>query len=207
MVSVELKNASFSYGEKKENTLNDINLSVQKGEVVLLCGASGCGKSSFVRAFAGLHKTKKALINGKPLKVKTQQKDSFMVMQDVNSQLYGESVIDELINLTDESDEIKEKARKVLNKLNLLQYEEEHPMVLSGGQKQRLAIATALFLNKKYLIFDEPTSGLDYDNMIRVSEVLKELKDKVECILVITHDAELIESCAEYIINFRKENG
>ena len=67
------------------------------------------------------HKTKKALINSKPSKVKMQQKDSFMVMQDVNSQLYCESVIDELIHLTDESDGMKEKAREVLDKLNLFE--------------------------------------------------------------------------------------
>ena len=127
-----------------------------------------------------------------------------MVMQDVNSQLYCESAIDELIHLTDESDDIKEKARSVLKKLNLLNHEDEHPMVLSGCQKQRLAIATELFLNKKYLVFDEPTSGLDYDNMIRVSEVLQELKSTVDCILVITHDCELIENCAEHIIRFGK---
>ena len=129
-------------------------------------------------------------------------------MQDVNSQLYCESVIDELIHLTDESEQVKNNAREVLDKLNLLSFEEEHPMVLSGGQKQRLAIATALFLEKKYLIFDEPTSGLDYDNMTRVANVLNELKSKVELILVITHDMELVQTCAEYIIEIKegKEN-
>ena len=200
--NITVENLTVKYGNVVATKIESLKIPLHK--IVAIVGENGAGKSSFVRAFTGLHKTKKALINGAPLKAKKQQKNSFMVMQDVNSQLYCESVIDELIHLTDESDEIKQEAKKVLEKLNLLPFEEEHPMVLSGGQKQRLAIATALFLNKKYLVFDEPTSGLDYDNMIRVSEVLKELKDKVDCVLVITHDTELIENCAEYIIKFEK---
>ena len=199
---ISVENLVIKYGNTVVQNIEQ--LIIPKHKIVAIIGENGVGKSSFVRAFTGLHKTKKALIDGKPLKAKTQQKDSFMVMQDVNSQLYCESAIDELISLTDESDEVKEEARLVLDKLNLLAYEEEHPMVLSGGQKQRLAIATALFLNKKYIVFDEPTSGLDYDNMIRASGILKELKEKVDCVLVITHDTELIENCAEHIIKFSK---
>ena len=201
--SLSVENVSVKYGSKIATTVEKLDIPLHT--IVAIVGENGAGKTSFVRAFTGLHKTKKSLINGKKLKQKTQQKNSFMVMQDVNSQLYCESALDELIHLTDESDEIIAKAKTVLEKLNLLEFADDHPMVLSGGQKQRLAIATALFLNKKYLIFDEPTSGLDYDNMIRVSEVLKELKQHVDVILVITHDTELIENCAEHIIHFEKK--
>ena len=202
-----LENMSVNYGNI--NAVNIERLELPKHKIIAILGENGAGKSSFVNAFTGLIKTKGALLDGKKLKVKEQQKNSFMVMQDVNSQLYCESAIDELIHMTDESDEIKNKAREVLDKLNLLSVEEEHPMVLSGGQKQRLAIATALFLEKKYLIFDEPTSGLDYDNMIRVAEVLHELKSKVELVLVITHDMELVQTCADYIIEIKegRKNG
>ena len=179
-------------------------LTLPKHQIVAIIGENGAGKSTFVKAFSGLLKTKKAKINGQPLKAKEQQKVCFMVMQDVNTQLYSESVLDELISMTDESDEIKEEAIKVLKQLNLSHFKDMHPMVLSGGQKQRVAIATALFLNKKYLIFDEPTSGLDYDNMKRVSSLLTEIKTKVDCVILITHDTELIESCANECVLIKK---
>ena len=200
--SIIIENLNVVYGNKTAISVD--NLELPKHQIIAITGENGVGKSSFVNAFTGLLKTKNGLLNKEKLNYKKQQKDSFMVMQDVNSQLYCESVIDELIHLTDESDEIIDQARHVLEQLNLLEYQDEHPMILSGGQKQRLAIATALFLEKKYVIFDEPTSGLDYDNMIRVSNILQVLKNKVELILVITHDMELIQNCADFTVNFTK---
>ena len=199
---LKIENLNIKYKDKFVSAFDKLEIPMHK--IVAIVGENGCGKTSFVKAFTALLKTKKALINGKSLSKKYQQKNSFMVMQDVNNQLYCESVIDELVHLTDESEGVMQKAREVLKDLNLAEFEDQHPMVLSGGQKQRLAIATALFLNKKYLIFDEPTSGLDYDNMIRVSNILKDLKTKVDCILVITHDGELLENCADHIIRFEK---
>ena len=199
---ITLENMQVKYDNYLALNINKMN--IDKNKIIAITGDNGAGKSTFVKAFSGLLKTKNALIDNEKLLFKTQQKNSFMVMQDVNNQLYCESAIDELVHMTDESQEIMKHAEQVLEKLNLLSQKDEHPMALSGGQKQRLAIATAIFMNKKYLIFDEPTSGLDYDNMIRVSNLLKELKDKVDIILVITHDSELIQNCCDSIINIKK---
>ena len=177
---------------------------IPKHKIVAILGRNGAGKSSFVNAFCGIHKTKGAMLDKKPMKPKRQIRDCFMVMQDVDNQLYGESVLDELMCMTDDSDQELNRAKEVLERLNLLDFQECHPQALSGGQKQRLAIATALFLNKRYLIFDEPTSGLDYDNMIRVSEILQELKSSVHCVMVITHDSELVAHCCDYALRIEK---
>ena len=195
-----IQNLKVKYG--KYQALNLDSIEIPTNDIVAIIGRNGAGKSSFVKGFTGLIKTKGAKINNQKLNPKKQQKDSFMVMQDVNTQLYLESVLDELIQLTSESDEIIDKAKDTLAKLDLLKYQDYHPLILSGGQKQRLAIATALFLNKKYLIFDEPTSGLDYENMIRVSNLLKELKSQVEAIIVITHDYEFINNLDCKVIDF-----
>ena len=130
-----------------------------------------------------------------------------MVMQDVNHQLFTESVLDELLLSMSGEDEKKEKksAQKILEDLNLLEFEELHPMALSGGQKQRVAIGSALAANKSIIIFDEPTSGLDYKHMEEVAENFKKLSDQGKTLLIITHDPELLYKCCTYFVFI--ENG
>lgn len=183
--------------------VNIQNLQIPKHEVIAIVGDNGAGKSSFVRGLVGVQKTKRYMEDKKKRSKKARIKKSYMVMQDVNCQLYAESVLNELLDLTEETEEEVKKAKEILTKLQLIEYAKSHPMALSGGQKQRLAIACALFLKKKVMVFDEPTSGLDYKNMKKVSSILKELKSEVECLLVITHDMELIEQCATYIIEIQ----
>ena len=109
-------------------------------------------------------------MDGEILNNKKRLKRSFMVMQDVNHQLFTESVLEELLLSMDEEDE--NKALDILKKLNLDKLKDTHPMALSGGEKQRVAIGSALASMKDILIFDEPTSGLDLRHMREVSSVL-----------------------------------
>lgn len=119
-------------------------------------------------------------------------------MQDTNYQLFSESVSEEvLLNA-----KYPEQKNHVLEKLNLLDVEERHPMSLSGGQKQRVAIASAMLSGKELIIFDEPTSGLDYVNMQRFGELLNMLKETEAIIAIITHDVELSSEWCDEIINF-----
>ena len=117
-------------------------------------------------------------------------KKSYMVMQDVNHQLFTESVLDEVLL----SMKVKnfENAKLILKDLNLMYLEESHPMSLSGGQKQRVAIASAIASEREIIIFDEPTSGLDLKHMIQVSENLKKLRNRKKTIIIISHDLEFI---------------
>ena len=193
--------------EYKDKRVVDIDyIKMPTNKIVFMVGKNGVGKSTFVNALTGIHKAESGRFLRKHINARKQQKNSFMVMQDVNCQLFCESVLEELLQLTEETPDDVIRAERVREHLNLLEVKDQHPRNLSGGQKQRLAIATALFLKKKYLILDEPTSGLDYGNMLRVASLLQDLKDTVEFILVITHDSELIETCADYIVKMDEIN-
>jgi energy-coupling factor transport system ATP-binding protein len=121
-----------------------------------------------------------------------------MVMQDVNHQLFTDSVESEV--LLSMKDEDKQKCEDILSELGIHEYKDKHPMALSGGQKQRVAIASAVAAEAKLLLFDEPTSGLDYAHMEKVGELLKSLAESGKTVLVSTHDPELIDKCCDYVI-------
>ena len=110
-------------------------------------------------------------------------------MQDVNLQLFGDSVLAE-VRLGNTATE--QEALTALDRMDLAQYADTHPMGLSGGQKQRLAVADGCLSGKELLIFDEPTSGLDYAHMLEVSQRLRELAAQGLCVVVITHDGEFL---------------
>ncbi len=120
-----------------------------------------------------------------------------MVMQDVNYQLFSDSVYNECTLGTDKIS--REIAEKTLEEMNLLEFKNRHPNTLSGGQKQRLAIAVSLMMNKEILLFDEPTSGLDYKNMLLCADFLKKLRNKGKIVIVVTHDEEFIDCCCDEI--------
>jgi energy-coupling factor transport system ATP-binding protein len=122
-----------------------------------------------------------------------------MVMQDVNYQLFADSVLNECILGTEEKS--RDMAEKVLEEMGLLAFESLHPNTLSGGQKQRLAIAVSLMMDKEILLFDEPTSGLDYKNMCLCADFLKQLADIGKIVIVVTHDEEFIDLCCDEIYN------
>ena len=116
------------------------------------------------------------------------------------SQLFTESVLDEILISMEE--ENQKKAQEIMEKLDLLELKDRHPMSLSGGQKQRVAIASAIASRRQILIFDEPTSGLDYRHMLEVAGVLRNLQQADHTIYVVTHDLELILECCTDILHF-----
>jgi len=134
------------------------------------------------------------------LKRKDRLKKTYMVMQDVNHQLFTESVLDEVLLSMDEENE--KLAEEILTNLNLIDLKDSHPMALSGGEKQRVAIASAIASKKEILIFDEPTSGLDLKNMMKVSQNLVYLQKMGITSFIITHDFELIMEACSHILHF-----
>lgn len=215
---ITLKNFYFSYHRnpylifKKSFDENDPNLSLciprlvlPKGAVIGVIGKNGTGKSTFLKCVCGLEKDCKGIIetDGKEYKGKARLKLSYMVMQDVNHQLFTDSVESEV--MLSMADPDKERCEKILDSLGILEFKDKHPMALSGGQKQRVAIASAMAADAKLMLFDEPTSGLDFNHMEKVGHLLKTLAKSGNTVLVATHDPELIELCCDYVLCI--ENG
>ncbi|MGO1651623.1 ABC transporter ATP-binding protein [Senegalia sp. (in: firmicutes)] len=198
----EIELLDFCYSFKKDEKVLDIEkLNLPKGKIIGLIGHNGAGKTTFGRCLCGLNKKFKGKIRlGKDtFKKKECIQNAYMVMQDVNHQLFTESVVEEVSLSMKEDDE--KRVKEILQSLNLSQMEELHPMSLSGGQKQRVAIASAIASEREIIVFDEPTSGLDLKHMIHVAENLIKLKDMGKTILIITHDLELILRTCEYIVH------
>ncbi len=200
---MELRNFKFNYG--KTPILDIDNVKIPKNEIIAIIGKNGAGKSTFANCLCGLKRSCKGEIvfENKTLKRKDRLKKSYMVMQDVNHQLFTESVMDEVLLSMDEEDE--KEAESILKNLNLIHLKDTHPMALSGGEKQRVAIASAIASKKEILIFDEPTSGLDLNNMMKVSENLIYLQSLGITSFIITHDFELIMEACSHVLHF--ENG
>ena len=187
---LELKDVSLAY--KKQPVLSDISLQAAPGDVIAVVGHNGAGKTTFSRALCGLHMetTGAYLWNGKPQKTKERMKRSYMVMQDVNYQLFAESVEAECTFGIKRLDTAL--AEQTLAELGLISFRKRHPNTLSGGQKQRLAAATSMACGKELLVFDEPTSGLDYDSMVRLAALIQRLSELGKIIFIVTHDYEFV---------------
>ena len=197
---MELRDFCFAYKNEPE-TLHIHESKIPVTRIVGIIGNNGAGKSTFSRCFCGLEKRCGEVIwNGKAYRPKDRLNTCYMVMQEVNHQLFTETVLDEvLISMEDESEE---QAEKILAELDLTDFKDRHPMSLSGGQKQRVAIASAIVSKRSILFFDEPTSGLDYKHMKEVANVLRQVRDTGITVYVITHDLELILDCCTDIVHF-----
>lgn len=200
----KLKNFSFSY-TKGQPILNISDLKLPGGVVTAVIGKNGAGKSTFLRCLCGLKKKCEGTIENTvgEYTLKKWMNRCYLVMQDVDHQLFTESVLDEVMLGTDGTD--VGAAEEVLTQLGLLSFKERHPMSLSGGQKQRVAIAGAIFAGKEMLLFDEPTSGLDFFHMEQVAALLNQLREKGKTILIVTHDPEFILKSCDFVIQI--ENG
>ena len=188
--SITFRNLKFSY-QKKFPILDIPELSLPKGKITALLGHNGAGKSTLAQLVCGLR-------GSWSQKRAARKLGTYLIMQDVNHQLFTESVLDEVLLGMHPKDETA--AFEILESLNLKNYAEKHPMALSGGQKQRVAIASGVSSNRNLIVFDEPTSGLDYRQMLAVSATLKALANRGKTLFVITHDPELVLNCCHHVI-------
>ena len=195
-----LQICNLSCKRKKQMIFQNISLSARAGDIIGITGKNGAGKSTFCNCLCGLLKPKggEILYQGKKLSEKARTKLFGMVMQEVNHQLFSDSVKNECLLANEDASE--QEIRELLEEFDLKEYAEYHPMILSGGQRQRLAICQAVMGEKKLLIFDEPTSGLDFRHMCQVEKLMKQLSEEKYIIIVVTHDYEFLNrTCKGYI--------
>lgn len=198
--ALELRNVTVCY--KKRKVLENLCLSASAGEIIGVVGHNGAGKTTFSRALCGLHPDCEGdfLWKGAAQSHKERLSRSYLVMQDVNYQLFAESVFKECIFGLKAPDE--KLAASTLEAMGLASLGERHPNTLSGGQKQRLAVAVSMVCGKDVLVFDEPTSGLDYDSMARVARLMEQLSRTGKVVFVVTHDYELICRVCSRVLHF-----
>lgn len=196
---LSVENLSCTFG--RQPLFAGLGFSAKRGEVLGIVGRNGVGKTTLTRYLCGLLKETEGIVrlDGQKLKSTRRNKACFCVMQDVNHQLFADSVWKEC-ELA-QPDCPPERICEILSSFDLLDFKDRHPMSLSGGQKQRLAVAIAILSNKDMLIFDEPTSGLDYHRMLEVSDMIRRLNGENKVIIIVSHDFEFLNLTCDKILN------
>ena len=210
MALVEFKNVEKYYGDY--HALRNINLSFEKGQVVVLLGPSGSGKSTLIRTINALEDIDQGslIVNGHEV-TNTAAKDLVnlrkevgMVFQHFN--LYPHKTVLENVTLAPikvlgiDKQEAKKIAQKYLEFVNMWDKKDSYPGMLSGGQKQRIAIARGLAMHPELLLFDEPTSALDPETIGDVLAVMQKLAKDGMNMIVVTHEMGFAREVADRII-------
>ncbi|MET3699726.1 energy-coupling factor transport system ATP-binding protein [Bacillus oleivorans] len=197
---LELESISFRYEAGKE-VLNNISLSINRGEMVSVAGKNGAGKSTLTKLICGFEKPSsgRILFNGRDLCNKTISERSLligMVMQNPNHMISKHKIFDEVaLGLAARGcseDKISKQVEKTLKICGLYPYRNWPISVLSFGQKKRVTIASILVLEPEMIILDEPTAGQDFRHYTEIMEFLVELNNQGVTILMITHDMHLM---------------
>lgn len=187
------KDYKLSYSHK--DVINT-NLSFKEG-LTYIIGKNGIGKTSFIKKMLDVIKAK-GITCYKSEKIKKNYEYFSLVMQDVNYQIFTDSLWKEI---SMSSSNVNDKIR-VLKELDLYEKKALHPQILSGGEKQRLMLGLAILSSKPIVILDEPTSGLNKKQLLNTAKYLKLMIKQGKYVIVITHDYELINSCEGNVLEF-----
>lgn len=210
---IEVKNLRKNFG--KNEVLHDINLTVNRGEVVSLIGPSGSGKSTILRCIIDLETITDGdiLIEGKNLKDRKLKKEILlktgMVFQSFNlfPHMTVRNNIVRTLKLVKKSSvgEAAKIVKEVLEVVGLADKIDNFPSELSGGQRQRVAIARALALRPDILLFDEPTSALDPELVKEVLDIIRKLKNERITMLIVSHEMNFVKEISDKVVVL--ENG
>lgn len=214
---IEVQNWNKSFG--KNHVLRDVNCRVETGEVVVILGASGSGKSTFLRTLNFLERAESGTLILDDLKLdmkKVHNKDilrmrreTAMVFQSYNLFRHKtalENVMEALVVVKKmPKDEARKIAEAELTRVGLADRMNYYPHQLSGGQQQRVGIARALAIKPKVILFDEPTSALDPEMIGEVLDVIRSISHKGITLIIVTHEMGFAKDVADRVIFF--ENG
>jgi len=206
---VELRGVTKRFGEVE--VLHHVDLTIRRGEVVVLIGPSGAGKSTLCRTINRLETIDEGAItlDGKPLPEEGRQLAALraevgMVFQSFN--LFAHKTILENVTLGpirvrgQKKDEAEERGRELLDRVGVGSQADKYPDQLSGGQQQRVAIARALAMDPKVMLFDEPTSALDPEMIKEVLDVMVDLARQGMTMIVVTHEMGFARTAADRVV-------
>jgi ABC-type polar amino acid transport system ATPase subunit len=211
MPIVQVKNINKSFGATM--AVDDVSLEIERGEVIVIIGPSGSGKSTFLRCLNGLEKIDSGriiidneILDSEGRNIHNIRLEVGMVFQQFDLFMHM-NILD---NLTLAQKAVRKRprtgaekiAREYLARVGLSDKADAYPANLSGGQKQRAAIARALCMNPKIMLFDEPTSALDPEMIGEVLDVIKNLAKGGMTMLVVTHEIGFAREVADRVIFF-----
>ncbi|MCR5736538.1 MAG: ABC transporter ATP-binding protein [Eubacterium sp.] len=208
---IELKNVKKTYvvGEQQFHALDGVDLSIDKGELVVVLGPSGAGKSTLLNLLGGMDQATSGsiMIGDKDIAKYNDKQLTDYRADDVGFifQFYNimpTLTVEENVNLIKDVTETTKDAKEVLDSVGLLKHANKFPQELSGGEQQRVSIARAIMKSPKLLLCDEPTGALDSGTGVGVLKLLKKQSSDGETVIIVTHNA-LIAEIADRVIKIK----
>ena len=194
-----------------QKILDDLSLTIKRGEVVVVVGPSGCGKSTLLRCINALEPIQDGTIRLQDMEIKKGSKDVAAARQKIGMvfqsyELFPHLTVMDNITLAPvkvqkrKKEEVKEEASKLLERVGLADKADSYPRQLSGGQKQRVAIVRALCMHPEILLFDEVTAALDPEMVREVLDVMLDLAKQGKTMIIVTHEMQFARAVANRII-------
>ena len=198
MPVINIKNLNKKFGANE--VLRDINLTVEKGEVVAIIGPSGSGKSTLLRCMNLLDVPSKGKVIFEDNELTQHNVHLDNLRQKMGMVFQNFNLFPPLLLHKDSKDQLKEKALYLLEKVGLKDKADSYPNQLSGGQKQRVAIARALAMEPDVMLFDEPTSALDPEVVGDVLKVMRQLANEGMTMVIVTHEMNFAKEISDKVV-------
>lgn len=206
---IKCKKIKYEYDDGTK-ALNDVDIDVEKGNIIAVIGKNGAGKSTVFKCFMGILKPTdgEVIFNGDKLKYNKKslyelRKNVGMVFQDPDRQIFYSNVYDDVAfgprNLGLSEEEVKGRVKRALTSVEAYDLKNKSVQYLSYGQKKRISIAGVLAMESKVIFFDEPAAGLDPHMTIGIEKIIKNLSKEGKKIIISSHDMNMVYKLCDYV--------